>query len=106
LGSRFTSARYIVSAGGRSSSVFMQKSYAFTIVDASTKFEQRIPKGRVRCSCMRVACLILDARATDTVAFQCPHVSLAVLSCPLNSERKAAVGNAAYIHKRGVEILE
>src|SRR6266446_8562589 len=27
-------------------------------------------------------------------------------SCALNSERKAAVGNAAYIHKRGVGILE
>ncbi len=27
-------------------------------------------------------------------------------ACALNSERKAAVGNAAYIHKRGVGILE
>ena len=34
----------------------------------------------------------------------CRHTLSA--SCALNSERKAAVGNAAYIHKRGVGILE
>src|SRR5258706_10932122 len=34
----------------------------------------------------------------------CRHTLSA--SCALDSERKAAVGNAAYIHKRGVGILE
>jgi hypothetical protein len=29
-----------------------------------------------------------------------------VLSCALNPKRKTAVGNAAYVHKRGIGILK
>jgi hypothetical protein len=56
------------------------------------------------CSGRRAACGIQSSQPT-----RLPLQSTAMvkkISCALNSERKAAVSNAADIHKRGVGILE